>query len=124
MGQLTFFDVSAIESKKVIASRLEHYGIDDYYRKNIKGKVMQLSEIDKKLNALPNYSDYIVSLIEELKKVVPVIPYLESFERGESCLILDGKFPRIYTRYYNKNNLIGSNSPLFCLEAIDDDFFK
>jgi len=128
LQQLTLFDVyetnHATETKQSIYERLKHYGVDDYYRKHIKGKQMLLREIHENLNNLPNYNDYIAILIDELKQVVPVIPYLESFERKENCLILVSEYPRIYTHHDGKDGLIGSNSLLFCLAAIPDDFFR
>lgn len=123
--ELDLFELERVQKlsrKEAIYQKLKHYGVDDYYRENIKGKCMLLRIIHDKLNAIPNYKEYLSELINELKKIAPTLPYMESFTVNYSCIIEDAPHPRYYC-YRGKANHVGSNSPLFCLEAIPDEFF-
>lgn len=124
MQQLDLFDVNKLEQakeiKQAIYERLKHYGIDDYFNKNIKGKFMSLKEISAELNSLPNYRDYYIELVYELIQVVPLMSFDNWLKQGNcNCLI---KIDRNKYSFYCDSSG-GMYRPLNCLEEIPEDFF-
>jgi len=127
--QLNLFSVydteQAKDTKSFIYEKLKHYGIDDYCKKHISGKCMLLSEIHERLSSLPKYEEYLIKLIGELSNVVPTLMRSEGRNAEYSHLIEgEGVHQRYYCHYINRGSSVGCEATVFCLELIDDDFFK
>jgi hypothetical protein len=129
MKQPSLFDIEQEErdnaSYNAIRSKLKHYGIDEIYSKEFKGKTPLLREIYERLSKQTNYNDYMNDLINELLKVVPLVKEDCYFEKTGIFKYGDGKYGFTTTAYEaNKIKYNGCTCPLYCLEMLPKIFFK
>lgn len=120
--QLDLFELDSIdqakETRQAIYEKLRHYGVDDYFYKNIKGECMVFWQIENNLNRISDYEKYMNELTSLLQSIVPTIPYRKSFDRVGNYLLRhdDGSLA------YKTRKVL--NGIFYCLEMIPEDLFR
>jgi hypothetical protein len=129
MYQQNLFNINDEEQinlkREEILSKLEHYGIDEIYAKEFKGKTPLLREIYERLSSVDKYNAYMNDLISELLKIVPLLNSKNMFQGTGIFEYENGWYGYTMGKYeVDGVTYFGCQSPLYCLEMLPKHFFK
>ncbi len=119
MNDMNLFNVLELSNGEKVKDQLlkefEHFGIDEIYRKECKGKNYLYIQIVKRLmnNDSDNFREYKKRLLERLTEL---LPHSEEYFSGNSLFVKNGDVRGWQIK--------GLYAPIICIEMIDSRLFN